>query len=533
MSNDQSIHALTCPNCGGNVDLPPGQDQTTCKFCGTRVERERPAAPPPVVIRERIVRQPVYVRTAVPIQRSSGCGVAVLILGITAAVLAAIFAIVSSQNGGRSIFSSVRALDTAMIVPGGDGQLPIALLLTHNNDTDKSGLGLVSPISQTTRWQNEYFDKDTYSVVMTTGGNLVYTVDKTRLLALNRDSGQIVWQTSLSDEVSTSCHGCLQVVGKQLVALTKDGTLQSFDAQTGRVARSKRLSSTPDRLSVIRDQLLVIDRDNGDAFVSILDPATGKEVQHLTPQCTADPESLPDTLETDAAIVIDSDQSLYLMYGTFTACVQRWDVTSGKLTWQTGLKDASFIIADDIYPLVSDDSVFVSGRNALYAVSKKDGKPRELINNADYDFVPLAIHANTLIVRAKRTRGSTRYELWGVDIPSGKQLWQHPFAATEPLDEPDRMAGLIDNTDSGFTAHLTPTGLVIVAAKGEPHQLVLETLDPESGTSAGEKTIGLNVSGDFYSVPDVVGWTNDTGYFIIEGQLYVVNLTLGTATYVW
>ena len=293
------------------------------------------------------------------------------------------------------------------------------------------------------------------------------------------------------------------------------------------------MSSTPDRLNVIRDQLMIIDRDNGDAFVSIIDPATGKEVQHLAPKCTADPESIPDTLETDAAVVMDSDQSLYLMYGTFTACVQRWDVTGGKLAWQTGLKDASFTIADDIYPLVSDDSIFVNGRNAVYAVSKKDGKSRALINNADYEFVPLAIHTNTLIVRAKRTRGSTRYELWGVDIPSGKSLWQHPFTATEPLDEPDRMAGLIDRTDSGFTTHLTSAGLVIVTAKGEPHQLVLETLNPETGASTGEKTIGLNVSGSFYSVPDVAGWTNDTGYFVIEGQLYVVNLISGTTTYVW
>ncbi len=95
------------------------------------------------------------------------------------------------------------------------------------------------------------------------------------------------------------------------------------------------------------------------------------------------------------------------------------------------------------------------------------------------------------------------------------------------------MVGLIDQGSSGFTAHLIPSGLSVITAHAEPHQLILNTLNPETGTSTASKPIELNISGSFYSVPQVIGWVNDTGYFVIETHLYVINVSSGTVIYSW
>jgi outer membrane protein assembly factor BamB len=317
--------------------------------------------------------------------------------------------------------------------------------------------------------------------------------------------------------------------------LEKDGSVQSFDAQSGRSVWSARLSSTPYWLGQLNDRLLVVDRSASTSYLAIIDPASGVVLQQVSPECTADPNSLSDSFETDASITPDPiDGSIYLMYGTFSACVQRWEASSGKMTWQTALKDASFTLADNLHPLLVGDKLYLNGDHNLQVVDKRSGAANELISNPDYDFVPLAIQDNVLIVRAKRTRGTTRFELWAVDAASGQSLWQLPFPNdTEPLDEPDRMSGLIDSTSSGFTAHLTSRGLVVMVASADPHQLLLKTLNPQSGASTALKAIPVNATGDFYSVPDVIGWTDTSAWIVLDGNLYVVDLVNGTITYQW
>jgi hypothetical protein len=113
-------------------------------------------------------------------------------------------------------------------------------------------------------------------------------------------------------------------------------------------------------------------------------------------------------------------------------------------------------------------------------------------------------------------------------------VWQHPFPGSEPLDEPDRMGGLIDQGDSAWTAHLTSAGLVVVQAMAQPHQLTVETLDPRTGASGGPVAIPLTgVIGDFYTVPEVVGWPHDQLWLMVDGRMYVVNLAHGRLEFMW
>ena len=68
--------------------------------------------------------------------------------------------------------------------------------------------------------------------------------------------------------------------------------------------------------------------------------------------------------------------------------------------------------------------------------------------------------------------------------------------------------------------------MVVVQATAEPHQLTVQVLDPKTGAGGGAQTIPLTgITGDFYSVPDVLGWPRNQLWLIVDGQLDVVNLT--------
>ena len=45
MSDIDNVRAVTCPSCGARVQMAEDQYQTTCKYCGTLLERPKGADP--------------------------------------------------------------------------------------------------------------------------------------------------------------------------------------------------------------------------------------------------------------------------------------------------------------------------------------------------------------------------------------------------------------------------------------------------------------------------------------------------------
>jgi hypothetical protein len=99
---------------------------------------------------------------------------------------------------------------------------------------------------------------------------------------------------------------------------------------------------------------------------------------------------------------------------------------------------------------------------SLTRINKKDGEIHGIVTVENYDLVPLLEGEGILLVRAKRTLGSTRFELWGMDVDSGEVLWQKQMPNSEPIDPPDAMSGLVDDTDWGFTWQPAQEGLWLV-----------------------------------------------------------------------
>lgn len=535
MSDFDAIRALTCPSCGAQIHAAEGQYRTTCEYCGALLELPHPSKPEaaPTIIARPMEHAP----------QAGGWGRAVLAVAVV--ILAA---------GGLVSYLVVRGLDhaslshitsalttfrvslPAMTVSGADSSHPDAIVTTYDYAKDTRFLSYFDGTTRSLRWQTDPLGDDSYRVAMAENDDRIFVALKTGVMAMDRLTGEMAWQASISDEVPYSCASdCIVVVGQRVVVLASDGGLYGLDAPSGRTVWSSRLNSSPDRLYAIGNRVAVFDNRDGDAVLVMVDPVDGAEVQTLRPQCT-DPESgFTGDPVLNAPILVPPDQkSLVILFGFFSSCVQRWDVATGSMLWNASMGDISFSSGFGPRSMLASESIYVASDQQLLDVDLADGKWRSLIADPDYEFVPLAETDGILITRAKRTRGTTRFELWGVDTETGRRVWQHPFAGSEPLDEPDRMAGLIDEGDSAWTAHLTPAGLAVVQAMAQPHQLTVEMLNPRTGASGGTVAIPLSgINGDLYGVPEVLGWNRDQLWLILDGRMYVVNLNSSNLEFTW
>jgi outer membrane protein assembly factor BamB len=182
--------------------------------------------------------------------------------------------------------------------------------------------------------------------------------------------------------------------------------------------------------------------------------------------------------------------------------------------------------------LMTDSRLYFTNGNELLAVEKADGALQTLISDEDYEFLPLAVSGDTLLARARRTRGSERFELRGLDTGSGDLLWQMDMGDAKPIDPPNELAGLVDEDESGWTWRLLAGQLILVQFQAAPNQLVIQTLDPASGTIVSEMTVALKgISGDFYSVPEVIGWEGNLVFVNIDAKIYCVDVTTGEVVF--
>jgi outer membrane protein assembly factor BamB len=68
----------------------------------------------------------------------------------------------------------------------------------------------------------------------------------------------------------------------------------------------------------------------------------------------------------------------------------------------------------------------------------------------------------------------------------------------------------------------------LIKFQANPNQLVLDTINPTSGTLIGEQTVAMKlVTGDFYTIPTVIGWQDNLIYLSLDSKIYVLDITTG------
>jgi ribosomal protein L7/L12 len=465
------------------------------------------------------------IQTAQPARSGKGARgiITVVVLLFVAGLIA--FIVFASGGGLGKHYDPESPL---VLVSSSNGAAPEIAGVFFNADADTRSIGLVDPATGKLLWQGAKLAGDGNADAVASGPDLIYAASATTLLAYHKSDGSLAWQAQMPDKLNYGAATLLVTAGR-VITNNADQTIQAYDAASGQQAWSKRLNGNDRTLRLMGNSLVVLDTtdSNNDYGLLFLDPATGTQQNVITPTCNFNDYN--SYLDTDAGLLYDqAGNALYLVYDSSSGCMQRLDLSSGKTVWEADSKDGFSFVPDGLQSLMTDSTLYFSNGNDLLVVDKSSGTMKVLLTNPDYELLPLAMAGDKLIIRARKTRGTETFQLWGVDAASGSQAWVVDLQDASPIDPPNEMAGLIDNTGSGWTWGLATTGMVVATFQAQPNQLVLETFNPATGSSTGKRAIALkNVSGDFYDIPKVLGWQGNLAYVDIDLEIYSLDVATG------
>ena len=457
----------------------------------------------------------------------SGAKAGGIIIAVVLLFVAGLVAFILLGSGG-SIGKHYDPETPLGLVSAGTQAAPEITGVFFNADADTRSIGLIDPATGKLLWQAAKLSGDGNAQAVIAGPDLIYAANATDLLAYHKSDGSLAWQAQMSDKLNYGAASILVTAGR-VITINADQTIHAYDAGSGQQVWSKRLAAYDRTLRLMGGSLVVMDYTDSTTTYGLifLDPATGTKQRVITPVCK--PNDTSSNLDTDAGLLYDqAGKALYLIYDSSYGCVQRLDVASGQTVWEADSKNGFSFAPDGLQSLMTDSTLYFSNGNDLMAVDKASGSMKVLLTNPDYEFLPLAMAGDKLIVRARRTRGTETFQLWGVQAATGAPAWQLNMQGSSPIDPPNEMSGLIDDTGSGWTWKLASTGLVVATFQAKPNQLVLETFNPATGVSLGKQAIPLKrISGDFYDIPSVVGWQGNVAYLNLDLTIYSLDVTTG------
>ncbi len=127
------------------------------------------------------------------------------------------------------------------LVPSGQDASPDIAALFYNPDADTRFIGLVDGTTGKLRWQAAKLSGDGIADAVATGPDLVYAANATDLLAYQKSDGSLAWQAQMPDKLNYGASTMLVTAGR-VITNNADQTIQAYDAETGKLVWSKRLS---------------------------------------------------------------------------------------------------------------------------------------------------------------------------------------------------------------------------------------------------------------------------------------------------
>jgi outer membrane protein assembly factor BamB len=382
----------------------------------------------------------------------------------------------------------------------------------------------------------------------------VYYTSGSTLYAINRASGEQVWQANLSDIVDKQCYGCLRSEQGVVVALTADNTLYGLNATTGQTLWQARLESDNALyveegflgMAILKNKVAVLDEsEKAGAFgfaLKLYDINSGELALQLVPLCP-DVDNFFDPAPFgyyDQVFIDEAQDRLFFLWGESIngpECLEEWNPETGQPIWQTRLPGEDTGISSSIGQGIVTEWNFsphfaFDGQTLMlpaYQSSKQGVALADLSNGAiqfnlqdeDYEMWPIGVQGDTAVVWAERQRGTTQVEVWGLNRSTGERLWQHTLTAEYLFD--------MDPFDDRWTYQLTPNGLYILQlfATPEPPELLVQSLNTATGALNYE--VKNTLSSDYW---EGLARTPSHLYLSVE-TLVGVDLSSGEATQEW
>lgn len=377
-------------------------------------------------------------RSAEPGKAGRRVGCAIVPIAIAAVVVFAIVGAVRScdidgvtTGTTGTDFGSGLTLSGSGSVLSADGDDADVVMIqqdTEGSQTTRTVARIsLGPKGSKLRWKSEPLDEDAYRVEVAQAGDTLFAGVDDQLYALDAETGETRWKTTLRDKLTVGCDDCFSAVGDRLVVRTTDAYVTSYGTRSMEPQWSKRLVSTSGSMSVVGDRLFLVDEpESGDgaAPVVLVDPATGKAIRSTTPRC---PES--DTTPWDLALSagdpvrgVPGGQDVYAVFGFGDTCVVRWNPANGAIRWTSRLTGLSSYDEDEIVDTKQDLVLGTSGA-VMVAVDLTTGKARQLEVTGDVNATPSQIVGRTLVALTVTTRGTPKGGMAAWDLATGERRW--------------------------------------------------------------------------------------------------------------
>ena len=236
-------------------------------------------------------------------------------------------------------------------------------------------------------------------------GERILVVTQSSVVALQIRDGSIEWQASLVADYSQFGNPA-KVLSERLLVQLRDGTTQAFDINTGKTVWSVKQPPPSTQWRAAGDVLVDI-RYNGkkrkkplEVFVS--DVATGQETHVFAPRCSTHsviPANEPSL--SVPALLSEDGSDLYLFYGFNRFCIDRWNLRSGKLVWQTNRNDG-FVDSSprELRFLMDDERIVYVGTDGVYQVRRRNGEVTKIVDREQNKLVPTYLKDNLLVLGA-------------------------------------------------------------------------------------------------------------------------------------
>ena len=323
-------------------------------------------------------------------------------------------------------------------------------------------------------------DRDLVAVKGVDEDGIVYVADDSRLLALRLADGGRLWEVSLMAGVGRSCDRCVYASGDRLIVLEQDGSLRSFEAGTRRQAWERKLANRPREVELAGDRIVVSRKGDGrraGARFELLDAGDGEVTVGVEPRCRS-LRTFPDETATASSTRMFSPDggSMFVQFGTFRLCFQRWDLRTGKQVWGGNFADRGL----GTITLLGGGPLLIGTEKAVHALDQETGALRTIVKDAEHKLRPVVARTDLVVMTAVPDwdYSNTRFFLWGYDPRTGQRIWQ--YASNQ---KPASWSG----PSPWWAVRDSDAGIIVLQLQDEK-RVSIDTLAHRTGASAGRNS---------------------------------------------